>query len=127
MEASRADLDGLIKENKLPFFAYYSVKETAPEKSQNQLNQQTKPDTEDIVFLYKIFDAKCFFTKCFSQKLQNYLLHHRPSYVPTDTPPLTVAKPPPGTSDANNFIFNDIVAIPYNYKGYSLLICKKLF
>jgi hypothetical protein len=119
MEESRDDLDGLIKENKLPFFAYYSVNNQKPSSGGGDGSQpkpQIKSDTEDIIFLYKIFDAKCFFAKCYSQKLQSFLLHHRPSYVSTDTPSLTVNKASMNSA-ANSFIFSDVVAIPYNYKG----------
>jgi hypothetical protein len=121
MEESRADLDGLIKDNKLPFFAYYSVNEKT---DGDQPKPEIKTDTEDIIFLYKIFDAKCFFAKCFSQKLQNFLLHHRPSYVSTDTPSLTVNKASINSA-ANNFIFSDVVAIPYNYKGMIFIQMSK--
>ena len=115
---SKLDLVTLINSHKLPFFAQYYPNDTNSDKKSNN-------SSDEIIFLYKLFETKCLIAKCFSSILQNYLIHHRPSYVPSDnTPQITINQKTNGTS-SSNYLFNDIVAIPYNYKGRMFNIFKE--
>ena len=94
------DLSDLLHENKLPYFAYVK-------------NETSK----SLVYLYEVFDADCLFAKCYSNSgpVINYLLHHRPSYVASESN-FTTSVAPTQTSNVE-FMFSDIVNIPYHYHG----------
>jgi hypothetical protein len=126
----KVDLTTLIAKNNFPFFAYFYNSETVQShnNSNNIINNQgadaSLKSNEDIIFLYKSVDIKCILAKCYSSMLQDYLIHHRPSYVPTDTftPQTTLNQGTYLTQNTNNttsssFLFNDVIAVPYNYHG----------
>lgn len=118
----RVDFSTLLKENKLPFFAYYFPISAYDETALTTASLVSKPNTQDIIFLYKVFESDCFFAKCFSQQHQSRLLHNRLSYVSSENPTITNNTSNPLSSNTAEFMFNDIVSIPYNYKGRSSFI-----
>jgi uncharacterized protein (UPF0297 family) len=97
---SEQELSEILKTNQLPFYA--CVK-----------NDQTTSH----IYLYDVFEADCLFTKCYNNSgpVVKYLLHQRPSYVTSDSN-FTTSIAHTHSSYAD-FMFSDIVNIPYNYHG----------
>jgi len=102
------ELSELVNENKLPFFVYSKMndKKCATENSSEHVDKQ--------IYIYDVFETNCLIAKCYSNYFENYVLHHRPSYTPSESNPIsTVAN----TKSGVKYMFNDIVTIPIEYKG----------
>jgi hypothetical protein len=102
-DSNEKQLDDLISEHKLPFFVY--------------LNNGEITNKSNELYLHDIFEADCLFAKCYSNSLSviNYLLHHRPSYVPSESNLSSLVNTQ--TQQNPEFMFSDIVNIPYHYHG----------
>lgn len=100
MNNNGQELNDLIQSNQLPFYA--CVK-----------NDQTS----NLIYLYDAFEADCLFAKCYnnSRPVVNYLLHHRPSYAGSESNFTTSLAQTRSTFA--EFMFSDIVNIPYHYHG----------
>ena len=109
-DSNEKQLDDLILEHKPPFFAYLKN-----EDNTNKLNE---------LYFYEIFEADCLFAKCYSNSLSviNYLLHHRPSYVPSESNLSSLVNSHSHTQQNHEFMFSDIVNIPYDYNGIYIRI-----
>lgn len=98
-EPENEELSKLIADNQLPFYAYVK-----------------NDHATSLIYLLDVFEADCLFAKCYSNSrpVINYLLHHRPSYVPSDSNFTSIAQTQSSNSD---FMFSDIVNIPFDYHG----------
>lgn len=91
--------------------------------------QVTRPNQHrEVIYLYKQFTSNCLLAKSYSNLLENYLLHHRPSYVPSEAEfgasggsandwGASVERCAQNTLMSNKFVFNDIITIPFDYPG----------
>lgn len=118
-QGEEKELGDFIAENSLPCYAYVR------NSHRNHENKDQDDKFEEIVYLFKQFEASCFFAKRYSNMFETYLLHHRPSYDPSDNN-FTISS----NINANiKQMFNDIVSIPYNYQGLvndSIIIIQRI-
>lgn len=96
----QGDLAWFLGKNKLPCYANVNASDE-------------NNTTRDLVYLYKEFKSNCLFAKSYSNLLENYLLHQRPSYVPSEVD-LTYTQ---HSSASFRCLFSDLVTIPLNYPG----------
>jgi hypothetical protein len=86
-------------------------------------NARVKLDTknEEEFYFYKITSMNCLLAKCYGSSMEEYLLHQRPSYTPSDYN-LNIASASPNNKrsadkNSNEIRFESISAIPFNYEG----------
>lgn len=92
-------LSQFIAKNTVPCFAY--------------VNTDEEKASKELVYFYKEFNSKCLLAKSYSNMLESYLLHHRPSYVGSEIDSSLTKH----STVSAKFVFNDIVTIPFNYPG----------
>lgn len=96
--ASGLDLVDFLLENPVPCFANVTTLSSS---------------SRELVYLYKEFTSKCFLAKSYSNMLESYLLHHRPSYAPSEA---EISERNQKTVTNDTFI-SDFVTIPFDYPG----------
>jgi hypothetical protein len=102
------ELSELVFENKLPFYVYSKA------SNKNGATDSSAESVDKQMYIYDVFETNCLIAKCYSNYFENYVLHHRPSYTPSESNPIsTVAN----TKSEVKYMFNDIVTIPIEYKG----------
>jgi len=111
------ELSQLLYENKLPFYVYSKTNDkiNATDNCSERVDKQ--------IYIYDVFETNCLIAKCYSNYFENYVLHHRPSYTPSESNPISTTA---NTKSEVKYMFNDIVTIPIEYKG-NLLIRMHLF
>ncbi|CAF0819430.1 unnamed protein product, partial [Brachionus calyciflorus] len=104
-DREKLNLDEFVTKNQLPCFCEVNIADADIDN--------VEYDQEEL-YLYRQFEIDCIFAKCYSNILETFLLHHRPSYVPSESElNLTINNQ---TSDMK-YLFSDIISIPYNYHG----------
>lgn len=111
--SQRVDLADFLAANPVPCFANVL---TAASSSSDTFASSSA----DLVYFYKQFKCKCLFARSYSNLLESYLLHQRPSYVPSETEFGgfdKTASIQTSTLKKNLSAFSELVSIPFDYPG----------